>query len=95
MKTIWKYGIIPGRCDVQMPLGSKVLSAGLDPIGNMCIWVEVDTENPIMNYNVLGIGTGWEITVDLSEFKFIDTVTHGDFVWHIYVEDKGEDQWKL
>ena len=46
MKTIWKYPINPSddKIELSIPGGGPVLSAGLDPIGQVCVWAAVDTE---------------------------------------------------
>ena len=43
MKTIYKYqiSIVPINV-VELPRGSKILHAGMDPNGQPCIWAAVD-----------------------------------------------------
>lgn len=88
MKTIWKFKL--GLTDIQeveMPLGSRILSAALDPFDELCIWAEVDSDAKAKEHRIIRIiGTGHPFT-DSSMCKFLGTVTQRTFVWHIYVKD--------
>lgn len=92
MRTIWKFPL--GRHEIQgigFPIGSKILSAGLDPKGDLCIWVEVDPDEKEKSGCAIFIqGTGNPMHDDLESGKgqFIDTVREGDFMWHIYARYK-------
>jgi len=89
MITIYKYPLYPspGIQEIKMP-NAKVISAGIDGNGQICIWAEVDTteKNEVIR-NFWCVGTGWDIS-EIFHFKkiiFIGTVVDIEgLVWHIY-----------
>ena len=83
MKTIYKYAIgITDEQAVTMPRGAKILSAGLDPQGNPCVWAEVDTDEKDISVTIEIFGTGNPIQPHPR--KFIGTFVDDVFVWHVY-----------
>ncbi len=85
MTTIYKYALQPiGEQRIEMPEHHKILSAGLDPGGQLCIWVLADTKGSPRGRMVYGMGTGnpWhEMAFGLD---FIGTVNDGPFMWHVF-----------
>ncbi len=85
MTTIYKYPIERlGEQHIVMPGRHKILSAGLDPSGQLCIWVLVDTASAPAKRTVFVVGTGnpWhEMAFGLD---FIGTVNQGHFMWHVF-----------
>lgn len=77
MKTVYKYttGI------VNMPKGAIVRKAAMQD-GQVQLWAEVDTDNPLEQRHFVSYGTGWEIEED--NICYIDTVFDGIYVWHVY-----------
>lgn len=92
---IYKYPVkITDTQSVEIAGLVKVLSTGLDPSGQLCIWA-------IVNLNALGnktyarvviIGTGnptnptmFDGDEDRAINRFLGTVTMGIFVWHVFV----------
>ncbi len=84
-RTIWKYPLrITDWQRVSMQRGACILSAGVDPQGQLCIWAEVDPEASVEPRDVRIVGTGHGI--DLTGYsRFVGSVTRGMFVWHIYM----------
>ena len=87
MNKIFKYYISPGQIFIDAYEDTKIISTGVDPQGDLCIWVIVNPENPPKKIEILCIGTGW----DLPEFtdktyylQFIGTVKHNIYMWHIF-----------
>lgn len=87
-RTVYKYPLmITDRQSIAMPTGAEILSVGIDPQGNLCLWVLVDpTLGPLqMNpFIVHVIGTGNRIP-DAHMLKFVGSVTMSPFVWHVFV----------
>lgn len=89
MKTIWKYPISPSddMIKLSIPGGGPVLSAGLDPIGQICVWAAVDTEEEEEPINVYCVGTGWPLDwiFDYEErIVLVGTVRQHNLMWHIF-----------
>ena len=71
----------------------RILSVGLDPSEELCIWAIVDTNNSNVTWTrVLIIGTGISFDPDIltdTELgpvnRFLGSVTQGSFVWHVFV----------
>lgn len=64
----------------------KVLSTGLDPSGELCLWAIVDIENGVSCAVLVQIiGTGNPIERNLVVNSFLGSVTQGVFVWHVFV----------
>jgi hypothetical protein len=86
--TIYKYKLNQGRVNqIQMPMDASVISVGLDPMEDICIWALVETDNDMDERTFFVAGTGWDITEDLLEFTEISslgTVRQGPFMWHIF-----------
>jgi hypothetical protein len=87
-KAVWKYKLpITDNHFIEMPIGSKVLSADIQN-DEICIWVEVFTEETKKEMKTLYLrGTGHTILVDESnKLKFIGTLLlrGGSIVFHLF-----------
>ena len=86
MKTIYKYPI--GSFDstlLKLPKKHTLLHAGLDPKEQICVWIELDTDDLPSLYKQLKVslvGTGCPIPKDTPEY--FNTFLDGSFVWHVY-----------
>ncbi len=83
---IFKYQVpLPG-VDLQLPIGSKILS--LQVQGNMpMLWILID--DTVANENrqtrrFTFVGTGHEVDKELLEGQYIGTVQQDGFVWHLF-----------
>lgn len=96
MKSIYKYVLQVADCQiVQMPINAKILKVALQKgwkhhrESNICVWAEVNLEEPNVGHVFNIYGTGWEV----EEFKgtYIGTVDmdpEHPYIWHVYKEDK-------
>lgn len=84
MKTIWKYHpTIEDTVTFIVPPETKFLSAGVDPSGELCVWMEVrHPEKEKTSRIKCGVyGTGQEVPEGMT---FLGTVLMTPFVWHVY-----------
>jgi hypothetical protein len=86
MKTIWKYQLVlEDFQEIEMPKASRIISTGIDPMGDLCIWAEVFTDFSEENKEsktIAIVGTGNPMPID--PVLYIGTVPMGQFVWHVY-----------
>lgn len=102
MRTIYKYALpAEGAVKVPLPRNFKKLHLGLDPNNLLCMWAEVDTEEPLEDWLIQGIGTGWPLdnlpisTID--ECEYWGTINDGIYyIWHYYgkkLTEREIEQW--
>lgn len=94
MKTIYKYKLeVTRRQIIDVPNIAKVLHVGLDPWGDICVWIELWTEwlgEEKMGMKIRMFNTGGSIIPDeggYSAICHIGTVAKGDYVRHFYREE--------
>lgn len=81
MKTIWKYEVGLGQTTITIPVGSIIVSAGLDPAtGGLAVWAEVESDSPTETLEITVAGTGKK----RPRGSFVGSVMQGPFMWHIY-----------
>lgn len=88
MKSIYKYKIDIDReqFTIRGPI-VKLLTVQAQ-CSQICVWAEIDTDKPEREFNILPMGTGWE----LDKMKHFDKMTYlgtvqlygGELVWHMY-----------
>jgi len=84
MKTIWKYELdMRGGNDFLVPLGARVIHVGRQ-FGIICIWAEVDDEQPKEPRSFTIVGTGHPRPFKPSEYLGTVFTDDGRYVWHIY-----------
>ena len=82
MKTVYKYTIDIGSTIINCFKNARVLSAGIDPQGNFCVWVLVDPTAAPADLKIMTIGTGWEVP---ENGRFVQTVKDRNiYMWHIF-----------
>lgn len=87
MKTIYKYAIgVNGR--VVAPRGAKFLTVH-EQNGEICVWAEVDTDEPSVEHNFFYVGTGFP--VDDTPNKYLGTAFFGNASVVIHVFHKESD----
>lgn len=94
MRTIHKFPLTvpipPGDAtiafDIRTPVLSRLLHAGLDPQGDLCLWYMVDTDYDSLHTvrHVKIYGTGRECNEPVEDY--FATVLQGEFVWHIFIK---------
>lgn len=93
MLTVYKYSIRPSEEEIKLsiPGGGPVLSAGVDPIGQLCVWALADTDKPEEDVSVYCIGTGWPldwITEQEEALNFVGSLKDGPYMWHVFTGGK-------
>jgi len=87
-RSIWKFKLREtDKQEVEMPANARVLSAGIDPSGELVVWALCDQNAPKVVRVVAVLGTSNPYWPDESA-KFIGTVLQSPFVWHVF--DLGE-----
>ena len=82
--TIYKYPIsITDRQEIMMPGQPEVLSVGLDPGGQPCVWARVRPGEPDFKVHLRVYGTGNPCDVP-PEWPFIGTFLQHSLVWHVF-----------
>jgi len=87
MITVWKYNLkLTDYQVIELPVGSKPLSAGIDAKGDLVVWVLVDTEAKLVGHGFRVAGTGHQIGLPIP--VYLDTVITrgGALIWHIFWE---------
>jgi hypothetical protein len=85
MKTVWKYELkLLDEQIVTLPYKSRCVHVGADPKGRLCLWAEVETDNPLVEYGVRVEGTGHPLS---EGFIHVGSAVIGNFVWHVYLEN--------
>lgn len=74
---------------IELPKNAQIISAGLDPGGEVCLWAVVDDkEARRIEKTIYCIGTGWPIDLIVGNktdtFNFIGTVKAGPYMWHYF-----------
>lgn len=82
MYSVWKFNINRDN-KLALPVGAKVLSAGVQD-SNFFIWAQIDTTEKEIEYRIFKIyGTGWDIE-NIDTLKFINTVYLNRMVFHVF-----------
>jgi hypothetical protein len=88
MKTIWKFhvGPIVAPTIVRAPRSVQWLTAQVQDTGmdNIMIWGLLDPHEPMCDWNLFIIGTGW--TIEDTDRVYIGTVQCAYYVWHIFAK---------
>jgi len=85
MEKIYKYPLAVQELQlIEIPIGSRVLSAQAQ--GDVpTIWAMHSQEEDKVNVEVRMVATGEEFEVE--DWRFIDTVQIGSFVWHVFMRE--------
>lgn len=91
MITIYKYPIQPSAEEIELsiPGGGPVISAGIDPTGQTCVWAMVDLEQEDKAVKIYCVGTGWPLDWIIEKsptIEFIGTIKNGIYMWHVFKE---------
>ena len=92
MRRILKYplktdgGIIEIRGPVIRALRIKSQN------GKPMIWIEMDESLDDVVLLIASIGTGWKVSSNLQNWKYIDTEFEDEFVWHFYGKVLNEEE---
>lgn len=81
-ETIWKFPLrLVDRQVIRVPQGGFSMSVGLQR-DQVCLWVMVDPEKPLVDREVRIVGTGHPAPG--REWSFLGTVVMEPFVWHVF-----------
>lgn len=84
-KEIWKFPLGDGMEQrIDMPMHAEILTVQMQH-GHTCLWAMVDPENVKRPRTILIVGTGHDVPQDAR--RYIGTVQHDLFVWHIFEGD--------
>lgn len=85
MKTIYKYKIRNGHNRIKTYKGANFISTGQDCEGFLCVWAEIDTDNPEAYFGINCIRTGWDLNlIDSENYEYIGTTNYYPYIWHVY-----------
>lgn len=97
MLTVYKYPIeVKSHFPLSLPDGARILKVDFQG-DQLCLWALGDTNVKPVTRMIRVFGTGHPIgtenpNVTMNKLVFIDTVFHGPFVWHVFVD---AIEWKL
>lgn len=84
MITIHKYQFeIADSVVIEMPEGANVLSVQVQD-GEPMMWAVVETTYCLKKKAFRIYGTGHKLDFFATEGKYIGTIQHNGFVWHIF-----------
>lgn len=92
MKTIWKIPlhIIPQPQTFQVPNYASPLTLQLQD-GAPCLWMGVDTREPLVTRTVRMYGDGWNRDESFDNEYYVGTVVmHNKLVWHFFLDLSNE-----
>ena len=91
MITIYKYPLVlKDDQTIDLPVNHKVLSVGCDGNNQLCIWVQVESDDYVVPVHFYVIGTG--NPMPYYKVDFLGTVRQNStalrtvFMWHIFKE---------
>jgi hypothetical protein len=88
MNTVYKYPLeLAELQSIKLPYRAEVLKVAHDAGGQLCIWAQVDTTLPTVSTLITISGTGSPVP---AKHEFLDTVFDGQFVWHVWMEERKE-----
>lgn len=88
MKTIYRYPLQNlGLNIIRTYKNCKILSAGLDPRGDLSIWILIDTKEEMnKDLKIFVAGTGWDFEPAMNNPIHVDTVKQNPCMWHVFYE---------
>lgn len=87
VKTVWKFKIPYQRSTefkFEVPQGSVPLRVDFDPSGDLCVWMQVDTERVTSEIEIAIAGTGEPIPDGFD--NYINTFMRTPYVFHAYAK---------
>lgn len=92
MRSIYKYDIVEAKDGIIEGPITKLLHVGAQH-NNIKVWAEIDTNAPIRKFQILPLGTGWNLDTGRADKQCVlDTHTYmgtvmlanGNLVFHVY-----------
>jgi hypothetical protein len=72
--------------DIKMERGAIIRHFGVNAAGQLSIWAEIDTDQPLVVRRLYVVGTGWQLP--MVSLGYLATAVVTPFVWHLF--DGGE-----
>lgn len=80
---IYKYQLNGFETTIDLPVDAKVIHAGIDPQGKVCVWCMVGTrETRPRRFYIQVTGETFEAAV----VRHVGSYVQGDFVGHVFME---------
>lgn len=88
MRVIYKYPIeITYEQIIKHPMCGKIRHVGLDPNGQPCVWMEVNTECSEVETVLYTFATGEVIPEGLEwHITHVGSFVEKYYVWHVYAK---------
>lgn len=94
MRSIYKYNITTAENGIIEGPITKLLTAQIQH-GTIVVWAEVDTSKPNRKFQVIPLGTGWNLDPPSEAGCILDThqyigtvqVASGALVFHVYAAE--------
>lgn len=92
MRSIYKYDIVETKDSIIEGPITKLLHVGVQH-NSIKVWAEIDTNAPIRKFQIIPIGTGWNLdSARADKQSILDTHTYmgtvmlanGNLVFHVY-----------
>ena len=92
MRSIYKYDIVEAKDGIIEGPITKLLHVGVQH-NSIKVWAEVDTNAPTRKFQILPLGTGWNLDTGRADKQCVlDTHTYmgtvmlanGNLVFHVY-----------
>lgn len=92
MRSIYKYDIVEAKDGIIEGPITKLLHVGVQH-NSIKVWAEIDTNAPIRKFQILPLGTGWNLDTGRADKQCVlDTHTYmgtvmlanGNLVFHVY-----------
>ena len=88
-KVIYKYQLqVTDSQRLKIHSGFEFMSVQ-SQFDGISLWALVDTDKPMVEYEVLIYGTGYEIYEPEHKYNYVGTVQtyNGNYVWHIFIRN--------
>jgi hypothetical protein len=86
-RKIYKFPLNFGKTKVSMPETAKIRHVEIQH-EKVCIWVEVEPNQPTVEWAFSVYGTGWSIEHDEEQWCGTVMTADGAFVWHVFTRLK-------
>ena len=80
---IFKYPIHPGLQDISLPRTAVLIFAGLDGVGDPCVWAQVDPDSKSFTRQIRVVATGEDY--DEKAWIYAFSWVAAPLVWHLMV----------
>lgn len=88
MQTIYKYALpqTVSATKVQLYEDARILDVQMQDDA-LVFWALIEDTKPPKDFMFLVAGTGIELPLDMSEWRYVGTAQDGYYVWHLFYSD--------